>query len=520
MEIAKVKVTGTRAYTTEALDIPQGIVGATVSFEFGPEWAGLTKNVVFVGAKDVEILGIQDSVYLPPEVVSTPNIIVRVGVVGVDGNKKMVIPTLWADLGAVKPAAPVDMGYDPTLPIWAQLLVMIGDLRNLNTDDKSNLVAAVNEAMQNGGGGSGGYYTPVVTQPTANTMQIFFVPSVATMPTVEPVTITLPGSNSGQNPTGGGLSATASALLIKILKNVSFYDADQSANITALENVLFNGGTAPDTPDTPDEPDVPEVTKYTIVSALLHATSNNASASVESGASYTATITAEDGYTLDGATVSVSMGGVDITATAYANGVVNITSVTGNVIITVNAVSIATIEILYELPEPTTFDGTNSIDTGVSLFDKDKDWSIVLDVETVTPPADIEHIIQSKVSPDDRILNLAVSFGTSNPRVYFSSTYKKLGSLVWVGQKAGNTAKMVLTHIAGTTTVICDYYFTNVAGKNDIGHGEEIAVTAYPVNDGTIYIGVNKSGAFMVNDLKIYNRVLTDDEIAAYLEVA
>ena len=207
MEIAKVKVTGTRAYTTEALDIPQGIVGATVSFEFGPEWAGLTKNVVFVGAKDVEILGIQDSVYLPPEVVSTSNIIVRVGVVGVDGNKKMVIPTLWADLGAVKPAAPVDMGYDPTLPIWAQLLVMIGDLRNLNTDDKSNLVAAVNEAMQNGGGGSGGYYTPVVTQPTANTMQIFFVPSVATMPAVEPVTITLPGSNSGQNPTVTAVAA-------------------------------------------------------------------------------------------------------------------------------------------------------------------------------------------------------------------------------------------------------------------------------------------------------------------------
>lgn len=204
MVIGKIKVTGTRAYTIEALDIPQGIVGATVSFDFSEDWAGLKKNVVFIGAKDVEILDIQDSVNLPPEVVAAQNVIVKVGVVGVNANKKMVIPTLWADLGTVKPGAPVDMGYDPTLPIWAQLLSMIGDLRNLNTVDKSNLVAAVNEVMSNSGGGNGagagGYYTPVVTQPTANTMMVSFVPSVATMPAVEPVTITLPGSDSGQNP--------------------------------------------------------------------------------------------------------------------------------------------------------------------------------------------------------------------------------------------------------------------------------------------------------------------------------
>lgn len=205
MVIGKIKVTGTRAYTTEALDIPQGIIGAEVAFDFSADWAGLKKNVVFVGAKDVEILDIQDSVNLPPEVVSATNINVRVGVVGLDANKKLVIPTLWADLGTVKPGAPVNMGYDPTLPIWAQLLGMIGDLRSLNTEDKSNLVAAVNEAMRNSDNkGPGGYYTPVVTQPTVNTMMISFIPSVATMPAVEPVTITLPGSNSGQNPPQDG----------------------------------------------------------------------------------------------------------------------------------------------------------------------------------------------------------------------------------------------------------------------------------------------------------------------------
>ncbi len=54
---------------------------------------------------------------------------------------------------------------------------------------------------------------------------------------------------------------------------------------------------------------------------------------------YSTAITAKDGYTLEGATVSVVMGGVDITETAYADGAVNIEVVTGDVVITVAAVS-------------------------------------------------------------------------------------------------------------------------------------------------------------------------------------
>ena len=155
MEIAKVKVYGTQAVTVSAGDIPVGIIGATVSLEFSPEWAGLTKNVMFLGAKDVAMLDVQDSVYLPPEVVSAANLNVKMGICGVDANKKMVIPTLWADLGVVKPGTPVSLGYDPQLPVWAQLLGMIGDLRNLTTKARDNLVNAINEAALSGGGGGG-----------------------------------------------------------------------------------------------------------------------------------------------------------------------------------------------------------------------------------------------------------------------------------------------------------------------------------------------------------------------------
>lgn len=67
-------------------------------------------------------------------------------------------------------------------------------------------------------------------------------------------------------------------------------------------------------------------------------TSNSSATAAVYGA-YSATITADSGYTLTGATVSVTMGGVDITSTAYSNGTISISSVTGAIGISVAAVA-------------------------------------------------------------------------------------------------------------------------------------------------------------------------------------
>ena len=48
------------------------------------------------------------------------------------------------------------------------------------------------------GYGSGGYYTPSVSQPTEDTMQVDFTPSSEDMPAVEPVTVTLPVGPAGE----------------------------------------------------------------------------------------------------------------------------------------------------------------------------------------------------------------------------------------------------------------------------------------------------------------------------------
>lgn len=65
-----------------------------------------------------------------------------------------------------------------------------------------------------------------------------------------------------------------------------------------------------------------------------HCSTDNSAVTAEQGSVYTANITADTGYT---ASVTVTMGGVDITPTAYSNGVITIANVTGNIVITATA---------------------------------------------------------------------------------------------------------------------------------------------------------------------------------------
>lgn len=83
-----------------------------------------------------------------------------------------------------------------------------------------------------------------------------------------------------------------------------------------------------------------QVTSYTITNTLTNCSSNNRATSITENSSYNATITANNRYTLS--TATITMGGVDITSSAYNNGVINIRQVTGNIVITVNAIETTT----------------------------------------------------------------------------------------------------------------------------------------------------------------------------------
>ena len=134
----------------------------TVEFVFSDDWDGLTKIAVFsAGRTTVDVLESAwdgNKVVVPHEILADAGPIARVGVYGANADG-LILPTVWVTLGKVMPAAEPsgDPGADPTLPIWAQLKNQIGDLDDLKTYNKGNLVDAINEARSSGGSGGGGY---------------------------------------------------------------------------------------------------------------------------------------------------------------------------------------------------------------------------------------------------------------------------------------------------------------------------------------------------------------------------
>lgn len=135
--------------------LTSGMVGQPIEFEYSPDFDGLTLTAVFTNGKTtVDVLNPGSQCVIPHEVLDTVGMLVKVGIYATKGNE-LVIPTVYAAVGIVlKGADPGgDVSADPTLPVWAQIQALMGNLNDLNTEAKNNLVAAINEAAQSGGGG-------------------------------------------------------------------------------------------------------------------------------------------------------------------------------------------------------------------------------------------------------------------------------------------------------------------------------------------------------------------------------
>lgn len=106
-----------------------------------------------------------------------------------------------------------------------------------------------------------------------------------------------------------------------------------------------------------------EITEYSVTSNLTNVTSSNSAANVDAGGNYSATLTANDGYELS--TVTVTMGGVDVTDSAYSDGSISISKVTGNIVITAIATVVQTSSYTNQIPLSTTTIGGTEIYNGV-----------------------------------------------------------------------------------------------------------------------------------------------------------
>lgn len=166
------------------------------------------------------------------------------------------------------------------------------------------------------------------------------------------------------------------------------------------------------------------VLRRKVTASLTNCTSDNGKKTVIDGQGYAATLTAVEGYTLDGATVTITMGGVDV-STFYKDGVIAIPNVTGDLEIAVTAVKSA-IEIVnlvsvYGVAEGyrlSTSSGRNSAAPG---------WCAI--------GSDNSHIIPAAVGDVIRIK------GAQMPSAIDNKT-----SLVWYSDFAGTLGASTYLH--------------------------------------------------------------------------
>ena len=93
-----------------------------------------------------------------------------------------------------------------------------------------------------------------------------------------------------------------------------------------------------------DMPNSPSISTHAVTQTLENVSSSNAATTAADGSNYDTVITANDGYAIS--SVTVTMGGIDITATAWdaGTGTISISAVTGDIVIIASAASAATLD--------------------------------------------------------------------------------------------------------------------------------------------------------------------------------
>ena len=131
-----------------------------------------------------------------------------------------------------------------------------------------------------------------------------------------------------------------------------------------------------------------EITTHTITNNLTNCTTNNNNESVLSNSSYSAIITANNGYT--NLSITVTMGEIDITSNVVRGNIINIPNVTGNISITARATQSSTEVVIDESLEIlTSFNYINMTEGGYKVLyvklSKQPTSNVVVNISSSSP---------------------------------------------------------------------------------------------------------------------------------------
>lgn len=146
------------------------------------------------------------------------------------------------------------------------------------------------------------------------------------------------------------------------LNNVSMTQTSADFNVANLENKNYTcllKGFYEET----------VTSSYSITNNLTHCTTSNTAKTINANSKYSTTINAEAGFTLN--TITVTMGGKDVTSSVVNNNVITINSVTGNIVITAKAIEQVVTPTTYTITNNLTYcntsNGTTSVTKGGSF---------------------------------------------------------------------------------------------------------------------------------------------------------
>lgn len=188
---------------------------------------------------------------------------------------------------------------------------------------------------------------------------------------------------------------------------------------------------------------------YSVTNNITNCATSNPSTFVLKNSSYTAILTPNIGYVLDA--VTVTMGDVDITSTVYESTTktISINNATGNIVITATC-TMTVGSTIYELSEPTTFNGTSDyIDTRIQLFSSSNvnmDWTMLVDFTSNS--VDNQKTIVHCMRESEPYPGLCLDFGTNSLRAVLPNN-----SNLTISSPDTNRHKVVITKSGNTFTV-------------------------------------------------------------------
>lgn len=301
----------------------------------------------------------------------------------------------------------------------------------------------------------------------------------------------------------GGLSADEKTLLLTLLKNAKYAENVQPA-YEQLE-ALFNGGA---------------IVTYTVTNNLTDLTTDNEAATITAGFPYKATLADADGNKPK--SVEVVMGGVDVSGEYYADGVIDIPSVSGELVITAFAKN--TYPVIYNLANtPVTCNADLYEDTGLAFGSESADgytksWTMVVKVKNVSAgylwcvngQKALSAYYENRWNSDAGDKVMTINTYICNTRVSSGITQANPDEVCIVITKEALSQKTATVHylswageyVADTVTGIYGQFFNSVYAANMMIGGQT----------GADFVGT-------IEEFVIYEGIMQEDEIKVVLGV-